>query len=335
MNLSEFDYHLPKTRIAQYPSDERDSSRLLVLNKKNKEIRHSLFKNIVECLNEGDILVLNDTRVIPARMFGAKPSGGKVELLLVKELDPNRWEVMVKGLKNGAVIFENGVSGHIASSNGTVTLTSDRDIKELFNEIGVMPLPPYIKRPADQADVQRYQTVYAQKDGAIAAPTAGLHFTGELLDRIREKGVVVEKLTLHVGCGTFKPVLCEDIAVHEMGEECYEISNDTANEINRAKAESRRIIAVGTTVTRALEGSVLNRPDSAIISGMGKTSIFIYPGYKFRVIDALITNFHLPKSTPLMLTSAFSGLELLREAYAGALNADYRFFSYGDAMFIM
>ncbi|MBI4699490.1 MAG: tRNA preQ1(34) S-adenosylmethionine ribosyltransferase-isomerase QueA, partial [Nitrospirae bacterium] len=270
-----------------------------------------------------------------------------------------------QGAKEGRVKITDEITAVVLRVNGkTARVTFEfgrggEDIKHHLRQVGVMPLPPYIKKPADQVDTQRYQTVYAQKEGAIAAPTAGLHFTDELLDRIKEKGVIIKKLTLHVGCGTFKPVICEDIEQHEMENEYYEISDDTTNELNRAKSEGRRIIAVGTTVTRALEGSAASmsrkgaRPacrtgrgkskrlvsegqeDNTIKSGSGKTSIFIFPGYKFKVIDALITNFHLPKSTPLMLTSAFSGLELLRKAYAGALNADYRFFSYGDAMFIM
>ena len=367
MKLSEFDYNLPKESIAQCPVSKRDSSMLMVLHRRHRTIEHRIFRNISEYFQQGDVLILNDTRVIPARIYGKKTTGGKIEILLIKEFQPNKWEVIVKGLQNGTVAFNNGISGHISRNNGTVTLTSDYDIKEMLNTIGVMPLPPYIKRPVNQLDARQYQTVYAEKDGAIAAPTAGLHFTKELLEKIKEKGVVIRKLTLHVGYGTFKPVSCEEIEDHHMDEEYYEIPEQTAHAINCAKSEGRRIIAVGTTATRALEASVLgenekwkkeaNLPIPPLLKVMtrrggergvtveksvysvkasaGKTSIFIYPGYKFKVVDALVTNFHLPKSTPLMLTSAFSGIEFLKEAYSEALDEGYRFFSYGDAMLIM
>ncbi len=347
MRLSEFDYHLPKESIAQYPVPERDSSRLLVIDRKNREIKHKVFKDIVEFFRVGDILVLNDTRVIPARIYGKKPTGGQVEILLTTEFHPNKWEVIVKGLQQGTVIFENGVSGQVSRNNGTVILTSDNNIKEMLSKIGVMPLPPYIKRPANQLDNQQYQTVYAAKEGAIAAPTAGLHFTDELLEKMKERGIEVRKLTLHVGYGTFKPVCCSEIEDHYMDKEYYEIPEHTANAVNRAKSEGRRVIVVGTTVTRALEASAWENYPSPIPlpqgegvrgrvkAGAGKTSIFIYPGYKFKIIDALVTNFHLPKSTPLMLTSAFSGIEFLKKAYSEALDKGYRFFSYGDAMLII
>ena len=350
MKLSEFDYNLPKESIAQCPVSKRDSSMLMVLHRRHRTIEHRIFKNISEYFQQGDVLILNDTRVIPARIYGKKTTGGKVEILLIKEFQPNKWEVIVKGLQNGTVAFNNGTSGHISRNNGTVTLTSDYDIKKMLNTIGVMPLPPYIKRPVNQLDARQYQTVYAEKDGAIAAPTAGLHFTKELLEKIEEKGIEVKKLTLHVGYGTFKPVSCEEIEDHHMDEEYYEIPEQTAHAINCAKSEGRRIIAVGTTAARALEASALPIPrllkgcergvtvEKSVYSvkaGAGKTSIFIYPGYKFKVVDALVTNFHLPKSTPLMLTSAFSGIEFLKEAYSEALDEGYRFFSYGDAMLIM
>ncbi len=352
MKLSEFNYHLPKESIAQYPVSKRDSSMLMVLHRRHRTIEHRIFRNISEYFQQGDVLILNDTRVIPARIYGKKTTGGKVEILLIKEFQPNKWEVIVKGLQNGTVAFNNGTSGHISHNNGTVTLTSDYDIKEMLNTIGAMPLPPYIKRPVNQLDAWQYQTVYAEKDGAIAAPTAGLHFTKELLEKIEGKGIEVKKLTLHVGYGTFKPVSCPEIEDHHMDEEYYEIPEQTAHAINCAKSEGRRIIAVGTTAARALEASACGNypsplpclPDrqaqwegarGRVNAGTGKTSIFIYPGYKFKVVNALVTNFHLPKSTPLMLTSAFSGIEFLKEAYSEALDEGYRFFSYGDAMLIM
>lgn len=332
MKLSEFDYHLPKEKIAQYPLQERDCSRLLVLNRKTRKIEHRIFRGITGYLQDGDVLVLNNTRVIPARLCGRKSSGGKVEILLLNELKQNIWRAIVKGLDEGEVIIDDETRGHVARSNGTAAITFTSDIKKRLDKIGITPLPPYIRRPITQLDAHCYQTIYAEKDGAVATPTAGLHFTARLLNTLRGK-VEIKKLTLHVGYGTFKPVLCEEIEHHSMEEEYYEIPPDTADAINRAKSEGRRIIAVGTTVTRALEASAYGK--NTISAGQGKTSIFIYPGYKFRIIDALITNFHLPKSTPLILASAFCGLQLLREAYAEAIDRGYRFFSYGDAMLIV
>ena len=336
MKLSDFDYHLPKGRIAAYPAGERDLSKLLVLSRRDGRISHRIFRDVVEYLRAGDVLVLNDTRVIPARLHGKKASGGKVEVLLIEELHTNKWQVVVKGLKQGYVEFRRGICGYVSRSNGTAAVTfRGVDIKPILKEIGVMPLPPYIKRPAGELDNQRYQTVYAEKDGAVAAPTAGLHFTEEVLDIIKDRGVEVCKLTLHVGYGTFKPVACQKIEEHKMDEERYEITENTADTINRAMSEGRRVIAVGTTVTRALETSALSGSAGRVNAGTGKAGIFIYPGYKFRVIDVLVTNFHLPRSTPLMLTSAFCGLPLLKRAYIEALGGNYRFFSYGDAMLIV
>jgi len=336
MKLSDFDYHLTKGRIAAYPAGERDLSKLLVLSRRDGRISHRIFRDVVEYLRAGDVLVLNDTRVIPARLHGKKASGGKVEVLLIEELHTNKWQVVVKGLKQGYVEFRRGICGYVSRSNGTAAVTfRGVDIKPILKEIGVMPLPPYIKRPAGELDNQRYQTVYAEKDGAVAAPTAGLHFTEEVLDIIKDRGVEVCKLTLHVGYGTFKPVACQKIEEHKMDEERYEITENTADTINRAMSEGRRVIAVGTTVTRALETSALSGSAGRVNAGTGKAGIFIYPGYKFRVIDVLVTNFHLPRSTPLMLTSAFCGLPLLKRAYIEALGGNYRFFFYGDAMLIV
>jgi S-adenosylmethionine:tRNA ribosyltransferase-isomerase len=334
MKLSEFDYNLPKDYIAQYPASERDSSRLLVLSRRDGWIRHEIFKEIVNFFHPGDVLVLNNTKVIPARLYGRKTSGGKVEVLLVKELHKNKWEAIVRGLRQGNVIFKNDIRGYVIRNNGRAEIIFERDdIKSLLGEIGVMPLPPYIKRPATTLDYARYQTIYAEKNGAVAAPTAGLHFTEEVFDRLRDKGVEIKKLTLHVGYGTFKPVSSTEIEHHRMDEEYYEIPEDTADAINRARSKGRRVIAVGTTVTRALEASVDH--EGRVRSGSGKAGLFIYPGYNFRVIDALITNFHLPRSTPLMLVSAFCGLGLLKKAYYEAIERRYRFYSYGDAMLII
>jgi S-adenosylmethionine:tRNA ribosyltransferase-isomerase len=335
MKLSEFDYYIPRNRIAQYPADERDSSRLLVLYRKRGEIEHRMFKDIIDYVQAGDVLVLNNTRVIPARLYGKKASGGKVEVLLIKEYLTNKWQALVRGMYQGSITLKNGISGFISRNNGVATITFHDDIKKSLREIGVMPLPPYIKRPAHKLDDQRYQTVYAEKDGALAAPTAGLHFTKEILDRIEEKGASVIKLTLHVGYGTFKPVVSHEIEQHRMEEEYYEIPENTAHIINHAQNQGKRVIATGTTVTRALETAAMNDGDAKIRSGRGKSELFIYPGYMFQVIDGLITNFHLPKSTPFMLTSAFAGLALLKKTYRDALHRNYRFFSYGDAMLIL
>ncbi len=362
MKLSEFDYHIPKSRIAQYPLSERHSSRLFVLHKKLNKFEHKAFKDIVEYLQPGDVIVLNDTRVIPARLYGVKPSGGKTEVLLLRELRKNTWEALVKGMHEGTVIFKHGITASVSRTNGVAAVKFDEeekamgrglignDIKNSLNEIGVIPLPPYIKRKAEQSDTERYQTVYAKKEGAIAAPTAGLHFTDELLNIIKEKGIEVKTLTLHVGRGTFKPVLVSDIRRHQMDEEFYEIPEATADAVNRAKSEKRRVIAIGTTVTRALEASAgystgnrihpvrkkaMPGRSNGVKAGAGKASIFIYPNYRFKIIDALITNFHLAESTPMMLTSAFSGLGILKKAYSEAKKAGYRFFSYGDAMLII
>ncbi len=353
MKLSEFNYDLPKGHIAQYPLQERDSSGLLVIHRKQRKIEHRVFRDIIEFLRPGDALILNDTKVIPARLYGRKPSGGKIEILLLKELRTNTWEALVKGLYQGTVTLQQGITAFVSRSNGVakvklegklhgnldsnpeVSGSTGYDIKNSLNKIGVMPLPPYIKRKTDQSDTERYQTVYAKKEGAVAAPTAGLHFTDKLLNTMGGKGIEIRMLTLHVGHGTFKPVLATDLKRHQMDEEFYEIPETTADTVNRAKSEGRRVIAVGTTVTRALEASVMDGLENRIKAGTEKASIFIYPGYRFKIIDALISNFHLPNSTPMMLTSAFSGLQLLKKAYLEALNRGYRFFSYGDAMLII
>jgi len=336
MKLSEFDYYLPKAQIAQYPLKERDASRLFVLHRNPYKFEHRVFRDIVEYLYPGDVLVVNDTKVIPARLYGFKSSGGRVEVLLLKELRINTWEALVRGLHEGVITFGDGIRGVVSRFNGIAQVRfTGEDIKKSLNKIGTMPLPPYIKRKADQTDTERYQTVYAHKEGAVAAPTAGLHFTHRLLDSIKKKGVEIKTLTLHIGYGTFKPVLTPEIEEHQMDEEFYEIPEATAETINRAKSEGRRVIAVGTTVTRALEASATDNGGNRIKAGVGKASIFIYPGYRFKIIDVLITNFHLPRSTPLMLTSAFSGLSPLKKAYSEAQKRGYRFFSYGDAMIII
>jgi len=336
MKLSEFDYDIPQERIAQHPLSKREASRLCVINRESGRFEHRLFKDIVEFLNPGDVIVFNNTKVIPARLYGVRSSGGKTEILLLKELQKNVWEAIMKGPFRGSVALKGGITAHVSPSNGVVRVRFEGgDIRSALDKIGVMALPPYIKRAAVRADTERYQTVYADKEGAIAAPTAGLHFTDKIIHAIKKKGVEVKMLTLHVGYGTFKPVRESDIKDHVMDVEFYEIPEETADTVNLAKSEGRRVVSVGTTVTRALEASASGGSGSRVKSGHGSASIFIYPGYKFRIIDALFTNFHQPQSTPMMLTSAFAGLSLLKKAYAGAQEAGYRFFSYGDAILII
>lgn len=346
MRLSDFNYQIPEDQIAQYPLEDRDSSRLLILSRESGSMEHRRFRDIVDYLNKGDLLILNDTKVMPVRLRGSKPSGGKAEITLLREIRTNSWEALVKGLHEGIIVLSHGIKAAVSRLNGTVATVhfrfssehDNRDIKMYLDEIGVMPLPLYIKRDSVKSDIGQYQTVYAKKHGAVAAPTAGLHFTDNLLGRIREKGVEVRSVTLHVGHGTFRPVVVGDVTNHQMDEEVYEIPEPVAEAVNSAKADGRRVIAVGTTVTRTLESAVVTPVDknrAQIEPGTGQASVFIYPGYKIMVIDALITNFHLPNSTPMMLASAFSGLELLKKSYDIAQKEGYRFYSYGDAMLII
>lgn len=340
MKTSDFDYELPEELIAQHPAAQRDHSRLLVMDKYTGAVEHRVFRDIVDYLHAGDVLVLNNTKVIPARIFGVKEGGtAKIEVLLLKRDDdlPNTWEVLVhpgKRAKVGTVIDfgEGRLKGEVianTSAGRKVTFHFDGIFEEILEELGTMPLPPYIHEQLE--DQNRYQTVYAKVDGSAAAPTAGLHFTTELLETLRQNGVEIEEVLLHVGLGTFKPVSEEDIEDHEMHSEYYEISQETADRINKAKAEGRRIISVGTTSTRALESAA---KDGRLQAGSGWTNIFIYPGYKWQIIDGLITNFHLSKSTLMMLVSALSTREHILAAYKEAVAQRYRFFSFGDAMFI-
>jgi S-adenosylmethionine:tRNA ribosyltransferase-isomerase len=346
MNLSDFDYRIPEEQIAQHPLKERDTSRLLVAHKKAGTFEHRLFRDIGEYLVPGDVLVLNDTRVIPVRLTGTKPTGGKAGITLIRERGKNSWEALVKGVHEGTIMLQHGILARVSRLSGSMAKVdfdlqadtrrgSKDDIRDFLHEIGVMPLPIYIKRNSSTSDTKKYQTVYAEKEGAVAAPTAGLHFTDSLLNTIGGKGVQVKTVTLHVGYGTFKPVTAENIKDHRMDEEFYEISEDTADTVNTAAAEGRRVIAVGTTVTTALETSAGSSAVHRLAPGTGKSSIFIYPGYKFHIVNALVTNFHLPKSTPMMLASAFSDLELIKKAYSTAQREGYRFYSYGDAMLIL
>lgn len=340
MRTEDFDFDLPEALIAQHPLEQRDHSRLLVLDRQSGAIQHRRFDNIVDYLHSGDVLVINNTRVIPARMFGVKKGGtAHIEVLLLKPVEnqPDCWEVLVrpgKRVKQGAQIDfgEGRMTGTILeeTDSGRIMQFSYTGIfNEILDELGTMPLPPYIKEKLD--DQERYQTVYAKERGSAAAPTAGLHFTKELLEQVKAKGVEIVEVLLHVGLGTFRPVQTDDILEHKMHSEYYRITPAAAGTINRALEEGRRVIAVGTTSTRTLESAAKN---GRVVAGEGDTCIFIYPGYQFQILSGLITNFHLPKSTLVMLVSALAGREHILHAYAEAVQERYRFFSFGDAMFI-
>ncbi|QZY57057.1 tRNA preQ1(34) S-adenosylmethionine ribosyltransferase-isomerase QueA [Crassaminicella profunda] len=341
MKKSDFYFDLPEELIAQTPLENRAESKLMTLNKNTGEIEHKRFKNIIEYLNPGDCLVLNNTRVLPARLFGCKENtGGKVEFLLLKRTSKNQWETLVKPGKKAkigdTIVFGDGVLkakvvGMGQEGSRIVDFEYEGIFEELLDELGTMPLPPYIKESL--SDQERYQTVYSKHEGSAAAPTAGLHFTNELLEKIKEKGIKIAYITLHVGLGTFRPVKSDDILDHKMHSEFYMVSKETAEIINSTKAKGGRVISVGTTSTRTLESIADEK--GMIHEGQGWTDIFIYPGYKFKIIDGLITNFHLPESTLIMLVSAFSSRAFTLNAYEEAIKNNYRFFSFGDAMFII
>lgn len=342
MHISDYDFELPPELIAQHPLPDRAASRLLVLDKNTGEINHHHFPDLLQFLRAGDCLVLNDTRVLPARLMGRKVGGGAVvEFVLLKPLaNPLEWEVLArpgKRLQPGThVEFGTGelvaeVLGNTEAGGKLVRFSLDGDLHTLLDQLGQMPLPPYIR--AELADKERYQTVYSRSVGSAAAPTAGLHFTPELLAQIRAAGIKTAFLTLHVGLGTFRPVQVDDIADHKMHSEYYELPSLSADQINKAKAAGGRIIAVGTTSSRTLE--TLADETGYVAPGTGWTDIFIYPGYSFRLVDGLVTNFHLPKSTLLMLVSALAGRENILRAYQEAIVEQYRFFSFGDAMLII
>lgn len=340
MTTKDFYYDLPQELIAQTPLADRASSRLMVVNRENGEIEHKHFYDIVDRLREGDCLVMNNTRVIPARLYGTKEgSGGKIEFLLLKRLELDKWEVILRPGKKakvgsrfefGGALLRAEVLEIIEDGNRIVRFEYDGVWEELLDKLGEMPLPPYIKEKL--TDRERYQTVYSKIEGSAAAPTAGLHFTKELLEKIREKGVELAYLTLHVGLGTFRPVSVENVEDHLMHTEFYQITAETAEKINRARERGGRIIAVGTTSVRTLE--TVADEDGKLHAQTGETSIFIYPGYKFKAVDCLITNFHLPESTLMMLVSAFSTKDIIFNAYKIAVREKYRFFSFGDAMYI-
>lgn len=338
MKLSDFYYDLPKELIAQHPAEQRDHARLMLYDRQSGAVEHKHFYDLIDELHQGDVLVFNDSRVIPARLYGKKsPTGGKVEVLLLTPVGEDTWEVLVKPGKRalpGAVIeFPEGLTCQILDRTDfggrIVKFEYDGVFDDIIDKIGEMPLPPYIHEKLEDPD--EYQTVYARERGSAAAPTAGLHFTDELLERIKAKGVELVFVTLHVGLGTFRPVEEENIEDHEMHSEFYSITEEAAQTINRAKTEGRRIVAVGTTSIRTLESAGMT---GVLQAGSGWTNIFIYPGYTFHIVDALVTNFHLPESTLLMLISAMSTREKILKAYEIAVQEKYRFFSFGDAMFI-
>ena len=339
MKLSDFMYDLPEELIAQTPVEPRDHSRLMVIHRDTDEIEHRHFYDVIDYLNPGDVLVVNDTRVIPARLYGERPTGGACEVLLLKQLAPKRWETLVKPgkkLKPGAeIVFGDGrLRGRVLETTDVggriVEFECEGTFEAALDALGEMPLPPYIHEQLE--DRERYQTVYARHEGSAAAPTAGLHFTPELLDRIREKGIDVVPVLLHVGLGTFRPVKVENIEEHQMHSEHFEVTEDAARRINAARERGGRVIAVGTTSVRTLESAAEN---GKLAAKRGETSIFIRPGYRYQMVDALITNFHLPGSTLMMLVSALYDREKILSAYETAVKENYRFFSFGDAMLIL
>lgn len=340
MEVKDFNFDLPEELIAQHPIEKRDESRLMVVDKNTGEIKHKVFKDVIDYLNAGDCLVLNNTRVMPARLIGTKEgSGGKIELLLLRRIDKNCYETLVKpgkkakiGTKIGfgegelkAEVIDIGKEG-----NRIVRFTYEGIFEEVLDRLGQMPLPPYIREKL--LDKERYQTVYSKEVGSAAAPTAGLHFTDDLLNKIREKGINIAFVTLHVGLGTFRPVKSQKVEEHSMHSEYYVMSKETAEIINNTKDRGHKVIAVGTTSNRTLE--TIADENGRVREQLGWTDIFIYPGYKFKIVDALITNFHLPESTLIMLVSAFSNKEIIMKAYTTAVLNKYRFFSFGDAMFL-
>lgn len=337
---SDFYYDLPEELIAQTPLKDRDHSRLLVLDKGTGEIEHKHFYDVVDYLNEGDCIVINDTKVLPARLFGVrKDTGAVIELLLLKRIDDKKWETLVKPGKKAKVGAEllfkdNLLSGKIINvhddGNRIIEFEFDGIFEEILDQLGEMPLPPYIHEKLE--DKNRYQTIYAANPGSAAAPTAGLHFNDEVIKKIEDKGVIIAKLTLHVGLGTFRPVKSEYILEHKMHSEYYELSKSEAEKINKAKLDGNKVISVGTTSTRTLE--TIGDDKGLVRAQNGWTDIFIYPGYNFKVVDSLITNFHLPESTLIMLVSALAGKENIVNAYNEAVENKYRFFSFGDAMII-
>lgn len=339
MKVSDFDFNLPNELIAQEPVNPRDASRLMVINRRTSEIKHKYFYQIKDLLDTGDLLVLNQTKVLPARLIGRKDSGASVEFVLLKRICNNKWECLVrpgKKLKIGSTVYFGGkelvakIIDYTDSGGRIVEFIYNGLFVEVLDRLGQMPLPPYIH--TELKDKNRYQTVYAKELGSAAAPTAGLHFTESLLKDIRRKGINIAYITLHVGLGTFRPVKSEYVKDHKMHSEFYMLNEDTANIINRTKSIGKKVIAVGTTSVRTLETA--SDFSGNVTAKSGWTDIFIYPGYKYKVVDAIITNFHLPKSSLIMLVSAFAGINLIKKSYQLAVDEKYRFFSFGDAMYI-
>jgi len=339
MKVSEFNYNLPEELIAQTPIEKRDMSRLMVLDKENKTIEHKVFKDILDYLEEGDCLVINNTKVLPARLYGKKETGANVEFLLLNNIEGDVWECIVRPgnklhvgttVSFGEGLLKADILEVMEGGTRKVKFNYNGIFNEILDKIGLMPLPPYIHEELKEKD--RYQTVYARHQGSSAAPTAGLHFTEELLEKVKEKGVQITKVTLHVGIGTFRPVKVEDVESHHMHSEHYYIKQEEADKINKAKENGKKVIAVGTTSCRVLESVADEQGKVKEIEG--DTSIFIYPGYKFKCVDNLITNFHLPESTLIMLVSSLAGKDFIMEAYEQAVKEKYRFFSFGDAMLI-
>jgi S-adenosylmethionine:tRNA ribosyltransferase-isomerase len=342
MKLADFKYELPEELIAQYPAENRDGSKLMTLKKKDGEIAHHNFPDILEFFEEDDVLVVNETKVFPARLKGYKEkTNAQVEVLLLRQLEETMWEVLVKPARKVRIGNRLVIADEIGCDVIDNTTSGGRVVKfdyngknffDLVDKIGDSPLPPYINRNAEALDKERYQTVYAKKTGAVAAPTAGLHFTEEILNKLKEKGVIMAPIVLHVGLGTFRPVQVEDLSRHQMDSEYYEIPEDSAEKINEARKNGKRIFAVGTTTVRALE--TVATPDGMVKQNSGWTDKFIFPPYNFKVVDAIVTNFHLPQSTLYILVSTFAGLESIKNAYEKAKSEKYRFYSYGDAMMI-
>lgn len=346
MLVSEFDYTLPEELIAQTPADKRENSRMMVLGVNENTIEHKHFYDIVDLIDENSILILNNTKVIPARLYGFKETGAKIEVFLLKEHENKEWEVLIKPskrVKEGTIIkISDELAVQVISSlpddgKWLVKMIYEGDILDILHRVGNIPLPPYIERKMTneelkKLDFERYQTVYAKDEGSVAAPTAGLHFTQEILKKLEAKGIEIGYVTLNVGIGTFRPVKCENVLDHKMDSESFEISEETANLINKAKANGKKLIAVGTTTVRTLETAY--KQFGCIKACKSSSELFIYPPYEFKVVDKLITNFHLPKSTLLMLVSALAGKDFIFKAYEEAIKEKYRFYSYGDCMFI-
>jgi len=340
LRLTDFDYNLPKQLIAQDPLEQRDRSRLLVVNRETEKIHHAEFSQVADFLPSPSLLVLNNTKVIPARLIAKKITGGKIEVFLLRQRGKKTWEALIKPgkrVKRGTLLefadceLTARILTRTDAGNYMVRFRYNGDFNQILEQVGQIPLPPYIKRSPNLEDIDRYQCVYASARGAVAAPTAGLHFTPELIDQLKGRDIEISSLTLHVGLGTFQPIKTSNITKHKMHAEYFEISSRTADQINNARKQGRKIVAVGTTTVRAIESAVV---DGQIRPQKGDTDIFIYPNYVFKSVDALITNFHLPKSTLLMLVSALATPELIFSAYQNAIDQEYRFYSYGDAMLI-